>query len=40
MPLGPIAFFGQFGAWTHAAARKVFGLAAEYRENSTISHVF
>ena len=37
---GPIAFFGQFGAWTHAAAREVFGAAADYRENSTISHVF
>jgi chorismate mutase/prephenate dehydratase len=37
---GPIAFFGQFGAWTHAAARQVFGLTADYRENSTISHVF
>ena len=39
-PDGPIAFFGQFGAWTHAAARQVFGAAADYRENSTISHVF
>ncbi len=39
-PIGPIAFFGQFGAWTHAAARDVFGLAADYRENSTISQVF
>jgi chorismate mutase / prephenate dehydratase len=37
---GPIAFFGQFGAWTHAAAREVFGANADYRENSTISHVF
>jgi chorismate mutase / prephenate dehydratase len=37
---GPIAFFGQFGAWTHAAARKAFGPAATYRENTTISHVF
>ena len=37
---GPIAFFGQYGAWTHAAARKVFGPSAEFRENSTISHVF
>src|SRR6478735_7234694 len=36
----PIAFFGQFGAWTHAAARKTFGSAADYRENSTISQVF
>jgi chorismate mutase/prephenate dehydratase len=35
-----VAFFGQFGAWTHAAARTVFGPAAEYRENSTISQVF
>ena len=40
MSLGPIAFFGQFGAWTHAAARQVFGLAADYRENATISNVF
>ena len=39
-PEGPIAFFGQFGAWTHAAARKAFGASAEYRENSTISQVF
>jgi chorismate mutase/prephenate dehydratase len=36
----PIAFFGQFGAWTHAAARTTFGPTAEYRENSTISQVF
>jgi chorismate mutase / prephenate dehydratase len=36
----PIAFFGQFGAWTHAAARSAFGAGAEYRENSTISQVF
>jgi chorismate mutase / prephenate dehydratase len=36
----PIAFFGQFGAWTHAAARQVFGIDADYRENATISHVF
>ncbi|MEI9939835.1 MAG: prephenate dehydratase [Pseudomonadota bacterium] len=39
-PPGPIAFFGLFGSWTHAAARTVFGLTADYRENSTISHVF
>lgn len=39
-PEGPIAFFGQLGAWTHAAARQIFGPAADYRENSTISHVF
>jgi chorismate mutase / prephenate dehydratase len=39
-PTGPIAFFGLFGSWTHAAARNVFGLAADYRENSTILHVF
>ena len=37
---GPIAFFGQFGAWTHAAARQVFGPAEIYRENPTIPHVF
>jgi chorismate mutase/prephenate dehydratase len=37
---GPIAFFGFAGAWTHMAARKVFGPAAEYRENSTIALVF
>jgi len=36
----PIAFFGQFGAWTHAAARTAFGPDAEYRENSTIAQVF
>jgi chorismate mutase/prephenate dehydratase len=35
-----VAFFGLFGAWTHMAARKVFGDSAEYRENSTISRVF
>ena len=35
-----IAFFGLFGAWTHMAARRVFGSAAEYLENSTIAHVF
>lgn len=35
-----VAFFGLFGAWTHMAARKVFGEGAEYRENSTISRVF
>jgi len=40
VPAGPIAFFGQFGAWTHAAARVAFGPAADYRENSTISQVF
>jgi len=39
-PSGPIAFFGQFGAWTHAAARTAFGPALEYRENSTIIQVF
>jgi chorismate mutase / prephenate dehydratase len=37
---GPIAFFGQFGAWTHAAARSAFGPAADYRENATIVQVF
>jgi len=37
---GPIAFFGQFGAWTHAAARSAFGPTADYRESSTISLVF
>lgn len=37
---GPIAFFGQFGAWTHAAARKTFGPSADYREHATISQVF
>jgi len=35
-----IAFFGQFGAWTHAAARTAFGSGADYRENSTIAQVF
>ena len=42
-PIGssaPIAFFGQFGAWTHAAARKLFGPSRVYQESSTISHVF
>jgi chorismate mutase/prephenate dehydratase len=39
-PKLPIAFFGQFGAWTHAAARTAFGPSAEYREHSTISQVF
>ena len=38
--VGPIAFFGQFGAWTHAAALQVFGPAENYRENPTIAHVF
>jgi chorismate mutase / prephenate dehydratase len=37
---GPVAFFGLAGAWTHMAARKVFGPGAEYRENSTIAQVF
>ena len=36
----PIAFFGQFGAWTHAAARTAFGPHADYRENATIAQVF
>lgn len=36
----PIAVFGQFGAWTHAAARAFFGPNAEYRETSTIAQVF
>jgi chorismate mutase / prephenate dehydratase len=35
-----VAFFGLLGAWTHMAARKVFGPNAEYRENPTISRVF
>src|SRR5258706_2925874 len=35
-----VAFFGLFGAWTHMAARKVFGPNAEYLENPTISRVF
>ena len=35
-----VAFFGLLGAWTHMAARKFFGNAAEYRENATISRVF
>lgn len=37
---GPVAFFGLFGAWTHMAARKIFGPTASYRENATIAHVF
>jgi chorismate mutase/prephenate dehydratase len=37
---GPVAFFGLFGAWTHMAARKVFGPQASYRENATIARVF
>jgi chorismate mutase / prephenate dehydratase len=39
-PEGAIAFFGQFGAWTHAAARALFGPNADFRENPTISNVF
>lgn len=39
-PALPVAFFGQFGAWTHAAARTAFGPDADYRENSTIAQVF
>jgi chorismate mutase / prephenate dehydratase len=35
-----VAFFGLFGAWTHMAARKVFGPTAVYLENPTISRVF
>jgi chorismate mutase/prephenate dehydratase len=35
-----VAFFGLFGAWTHMAARKVFGPSADYRESATISRVF
>jgi chorismate mutase / prephenate dehydratase len=35
-----VAFFGLFGAWTHMAARQVFGQSAEYLENPTISRVF
>jgi len=37
---GPIAFFGSYGSWTHAAARKAFGAHAAFRENATISQVF
>lgn len=37
---GRIAFFGLAGAWTHMAARAVFGADAEYRENATIAQVF
>jgi chorismate mutase / prephenate dehydratase len=37
---GPIAFFGLPGAWTHMAAREVFGSAAQYLESATISKVF
>ena len=37
---GPVAFFGLLGAWTHMAARNVFGPSVEYRENATIAHVF
>lgn len=35
-----IAFFGLPGAWTHMAAREVFGPAAAYLESATISKVF
>jgi chorismate mutase / prephenate dehydratase len=35
-----VAFFGLFGAWTHMAARKVFGQGAEYLETPSISRVF
>jgi len=38
--IGPVAFFGLFGAWTHMAARKVFGPQASYREHATIAQVF
>jgi len=37
---GPVAFFGLLGAWTHMAARSVFGPNVDYLENATISHVF
>ncbi|MEO6598440.1 MAG: prephenate dehydratase [Polyangiaceae bacterium] len=37
---GPVAFFGLTGSWTHMAARKVFGSAADCREKSTIAQVF
>ncbi len=36
----PVAFFGLLGAWTHMAARKIFGAHTSYRENATIAHVF
>ena len=37
---GPVAFFGLFGAWTHMAARNVFGPLTSYLEHATIAHVF
>jgi chorismate mutase/prephenate dehydratase len=37
---GPVAFFGLRGAWTHMAARQVFGANPEYLETATISQVF
>lgn len=37
---GTVAFFGLPGSFTHAAARSVFGSAADYRESSTISLAF
>ncbi len=35
-----IAYFGLPGSWTHMAARKFFGAAADVGENTTISRVF
>ena len=37
---GPVAHFGLAGAWTHMAARQVFGPGTDYRENATIPSVF
>ena len=39
-PTAPVAFFGFFGAWTHMAAREVFGPSAVFQEYLTIPHVF
>lgn len=39
-PSKPIAFFGPAGAWTHIAARQLFGVTASYLERPTISQVF
>ena len=40
VPTGAIAIFGPAGAWTHIAARQLFGAAASYCERPTISQVF
>ena len=39
-PSGAVAIFGPAGAWTHIAAREVYGSAAKYYERPTIAQVF